>query len=494
MSMTSEIKIPPLVLPKQRGACYGGAWHAPKSGRFAPTLNPGTGESLGEVAEGSAEDIDAAVRAAAQAYKTWRDVAPLERAGLLRRIAQIVREHAGELAMIDAADCGNPYSAMIGDAAIAAAQLDFFAGLVTEMKGASIPMGADVVNFSVREPLGVVGKILPFNHPFMFCAGKIAAPLAAGNTVVVKPPAQAPLSSLRFAELIEGTLPAGVFNVVPGGAEAGAALAAHARVAMVSVIGSLNTGRAVMRAAAERVKPVKLELGGKNALIAFADADPDAVAAGLVAGMNFAWCGQSCGSTSRAFLHAAVHDAVLERLKVRLGDMRPGLPTDPKTRMGAIVSCEQHRRILEFIASAKAEGAALVTGGGPPAEPGLRNGFYIEPTVFAGVTSNMRIAREEIFGPVLSVLAWTDEKAMLEQVNAVDYGLTCSIWTNDLNAAHRTARAVEVGYVWVNEASKHFLGAPFGGTKQSGFGREECLDELLSYTQEKNIHIRFAGA
>jgi betaine-aldehyde dehydrogenase len=218
------------------------------------------------------------------------------------------------------------------------------------------------------------------------------------------------------------------------------------------------------------------------------------VAAGLVAGMNFARCGQSCGSTSRAFLHAAVHDAVLERLKVRLGDMRPGLPTDPKTRMGAIVSREQHRRILEFIASAKAEGAALVTGGGPPAEPGLRNGFYIEPTVFAGVTSNMRIAREEIFGPVLSVLAWTDEKAMLEQVNAVDYGLTCSIWTNDLNAAHRTARAVEVGYVWVNEASKHFLGAPFGGTKQSGFGREECLDELLSYTQEKNIHIRFAGA
>ena len=393
--------------------------------------------------------------------------------------------------MIDAADCGNPFGAMIGDAAIAAAQLDFFAGMVTEMKGASIPMGPNVVNFSVREPLGVVAKILPFNHPFMFCAGKIAAPLAAGNTVVVKPPEQAPLSSLRFAELIHGLLPAGVFNVVPGGAEAGSALAGHPKVAMISVIGSVGTGRAVMRAAADRVKPVMLELGGKNALIAFADANPDEVAAGIVAGMNFAWCGQSCGSTSRAFLHEAIHDTVLERLVARLKDLRPGLPTDPDTRMGAIVSREQHARILKSIETAKAEGARLLTGGGRPAEPALRNGCYIEPTVFCAVTQAMRIANEEIFGPVLAVLKWSDEKEMLEQVNGVDYGLTCSIWTNDLSAAHRTARRVEVGYVWINESSKHFLGAPFGGTKQSGFGREECLEELLSYTHEKNIHLRF---
>jgi betaine-aldehyde dehydrogenase len=491
--MSSEIAAAPLVLPKQRGAYYDGGWHASKRGRLTATHNPGTGESLGEVVHCSAEDVDAAVQAASKAFKAWRDVAPLERAKLLRPIAGIVRDRAEELAMIDAADCGNPYSAMIGDAAIAAAQLDFFAGLVTEMKGASIPMGPDVVNFSLREPLGVVAKILPFNHPFMFCAGKIAAPLAAGNTVVVKPPEQAPLSSLRFAELIDGMLPPGVFNLLPGGVDTGEALVSHRHVAMVSVIGGVNTGRAVMRAAADRVKPVKLELGGKNALVAYADADPDAVAAGIVAGMNFAWCGQSCGSTSRAFLHEAIHDVVMERLVGRLADMRPGLPTDPKTRMGAIVSREQHQRIMACIDSAKSGGARLVTGGGPPADPALRNGTYIEPTVFSGVTQQMRIAREEVFGPVLAVLAWSDETTMLDEVNSVDYGLTCSIWTNDLRAAHRAVRAVEVGYIWINESSKHFLGAPFGGTKQSGFGREECLEELLSYTQEKNVHLRFGA-
>ncbi len=489
--MSSETSPLRLVLPKQRGAYYGGAWHTPKTGRVITTHSPGTGESLGEVAHCSGDEVDAAVEAANKTFKTWRDVAPLERARLLRQIAGIVRAHAEELAMIDAADGGNPFSAMIGDAAIAAAQLEFFAGLVTEMKGASIPMGPNVVNFSVRQPLGVVAKILPFNHPFMFCAGKIAAPLAAGNTVVVKPPEQAPLSSLRFAELIDGLLPPGVFNVVPGGVEAGSALAGHAKVAMISVIGSVNTGRAVMRAAADRVKPVMLELGGKNALIAFADADPDAVAAGIVAGMNFAWCGQSCGSTSRAFLHEAIHDAVLERLVARLKNLRPGLPTDPETRMGAIVSREQHQRILELIEGAKAEGARLVTGGGPPPEAALRNGCFIEPTVFCGVTQAMRIANQEVFGPVLAVLKWSNEGEMLDEINAVDYGLTCSIWTNDLAAAHRTASAAEVGYVWINESSKHFLGAPFGGAKQSGFGREECLEELLSYTLEKNIHVRF---
>jgi betaine-aldehyde dehydrogenase len=481
-----------LNLPKRRGAYYGGDWHEPRGGRYSVTLSPGTGESLGEVAACCPEDVDAAVQAARVAFKPWRDTPPMERAKLLRRVASIIRDHDQELAMIDAADCGNPFSAMITDVEIAAAQHDYFAGLVTEMKGASIPMGPEVVNFSVREPLGIVAKILPFNHPFMFCAGKIAAPLAAGNTVVVKPPEQAPLSSLRFAELIDGVLPPGLFNLLPGGAETGGALVSHRHVAMASVIGGVNTGRAVMRTAADRVKPVKLELGGKNALIAFPDADPDQVAAGIIAGMNFTWCGQSCGSTSRAFLHRVIHQLVLDRLMVLLSDLRPGLPTDPSTRMGAIISRQQRDRIMRLIESAKSEGATLIIGGDIPADPLLRNGFYIQPTVFAGVTGEMRIAREEIFGPVLAVLEWANEAAMLAEVNAVEYGLTCSIWTNDLKTAHRAAAAVEVGYVWINEASTHFLGAPFGGTKQSGFGREECLDELISYTQEKNIHVRFA--
>src|SRR5512140_1993176 len=267
-----------VVLPKNRGAYYGGAWHEPKAGRFVDTINPGTGQSLGKVADSGADDIDAAVAAAKTAFNEWRRVLPLERAKILRRIAEILRQNANELAMIDAADCGNPVKEMVSDAMIAAAQVEFFAGLVTEMKGSSIPMGPDIINFSVREPFGVVGRIIPFNHPFMFCAGKSAAPLAAGNTVIVKPPEQAPLSSLRLAELLDGLLPPGVFNVIPGGKEVGAALAGHPGIAKIALIGSVPTGRAVMRAAADTVKPVMLELGGKNALIAYPDSDPDDVA------------------------------------------------------------------------------------------------------------------------------------------------------------------------------------------------------------------------
>src|SRR3954466_14123020 len=284
-----------LKLPINRTCYYGGAWHAPKSGREADTINPGTGESLGKVADAGRADVDAAVAAARTAFKEWRNVLPLERAKMLRRIAEVLRKHAEELAMIDAANCGNPVAEMVSDAMVAAAQTEFFAGLVTEMKGNSIPMGPNVVNFSVREPRGVIGRIIPFNHPFMFCAGKSAAPLAAGNTVVVKPPEQSPLSSLRLAELIGGLMPPGTFNVVPGGRDAGQRLASHPDVAMVALIGSVPTGRAVMKAASDTVKRTMLGLGGKNALIAYPDADPDDVAGGMIAGMKFTWCGQSCG-------------------------------------------------------------------------------------------------------------------------------------------------------------------------------------------------------
>src|SRR6266851_605984 len=372
-----------LNLPIQRGAYYGGTWHEPKNGRYAEQTNPGTGDSLGRAADSGAEDIDAAVRAAKAAFAEWRRVPPLERARMLKGIARVLRENAGELAMIDSADCGNPIAEMIMDATIAAAQVEFFAGLVTEMKGASIPMGPDRLNFSVREPLGVVGRIVPFNHPFMFIAGKAAAPLAAGNTIVMKPPEQAPLSSLRLAELIDGLLPPGVFNLVPGGKEAGAALASHPDVAKIALIGSVPTGKAVMRAAADTLKGVLLELGGKNALIAYRDADPDAVAGGLVGGMNFTWCGQSCGSTSRAFLHEKIYDAVIARVKEKIKYYKPGIPTDPATTMGAIVSKQQFDRVMSFIDSAKSEGAELIAGGGPPADPALKGGYFIEPTVFA---------------------------------------------------------------------------------------------------------------
>ena len=476
-------------LPQNRGAYYGGAWHEPKAGKFIDTMSPGTGLSLGKVADAGADDIDAAVAAAKAGFKEWKRVLPLERAKILRRIAEILRANAQELAMIDAADCGNPVREMLSDAMIAAAQMDFFAGFVTEMKGSSIPMGPDVVNFSVREPIGVVGRIIPFNHPFMFCAGKSAAPLAAGNSVVIKPPEQSPLSSLRLAELIGGLLPAGVFNVVPGGREAGQRLASHPDVGMIALIGSVPTGRAVMKAAADTVKRTLLELGGKNALIAYPDADPDEVANAVIGGMNFTWCGQSCGSTSRAFLHEKIYDAVVSRVKEKIKHFKPGIPTDMNTTMGAIVSKVQYDRVMSYIEASKSEGAELISGGKRPDDPALKDGLYIEPTVFA-VTGKNRIAREEIFGPVLGVFKWSDEAQMLADVNAVEYGLTASIWTNDLNTAHRTAMAVEAGYVWINEFGKHFLGAPFGGFKQSGLGREECFEEMLSFTQEKNIHVK----
>jgi betaine-aldehyde dehydrogenase len=324
----------------------------------------------------------------------------------------------------------------------------------------------------------------------MFCAGKAGAPLATGNTVVMKPPEQAPLSSLRLVELIGDILPPGVFNVVPGGRETGSALTAHPDVAMIAFIGSVPTGRAVMRAAADTLKPVMLELGGKNALIAYPDSDPKEVAAGVVNGMNFTWCGQSCGSTSRAFVHEKIYDAVLEEVKQKVAYFRPGIATDRSTTMGAIISKAQHERILGFIQSGRQDGARLLHGGGRPADPALANGYFVEPTVFADVLPDMRIAREEIFGPILSIFKWSDEGKMLEEVNGVEYGLTASIWTNELSTALRTAAAVQAGFVWINEVSKHFLGAPFGGYKQSGIGREECIEEMLAYTQEKNIHVK----
>ncbi len=477
-------------LPQHRTLYYGGGWHDAQGGSCR-IESPSTGEDLGSYALASADDIDLAVAAARRGFAEWRHVAPFERARILKEMARRLSVHGEELAWIDAIDGGSPWTELMRDVATTIATIEFFAGLVTEIKGTSVPMAPGSVSFSVREPVGVVGRIIPFNHPFMFCAGKSAAPLAAGNAVIVKPPEQASLSSLRVAELVGDLFPAGVFNVVTGDRVAGAALASHAGVDKIALIGSAAAGRAVLKAGAERIRLPLLELGGKNALIAFPDADPDEVARAAVQGMNFGWCGQSCGSTSRAFLHADIHDQVVERILHHVKSHVPGPATARDTTMGALVSREHLDRVKGFIDKGKAEGATLATGGKAPDDPALKHGYFLEPTVFTGVEQNMMIATDEIFGPVLSVLQWSDESRMLADVNAPIYGLTCSIWTNDLARAHATASAVEAGYVWVNEVAKHFLGTPFGGYKQSGIGREECLEELLFFTQEKNIHIRF---
>jgi betaine-aldehyde dehydrogenase len=476
-------------LPEHRDLFYGGAWHVPAKNKRVAAVNPATGEPLGEVAWGDADDVDAAVKAAYRGFQTWRAVKPLERAKILREAAALIRKHGRELALIDSANCGNPIREMVRDAEFGALFIEFFAGLATEIKGDTIPMGGEALDYTVREPLGVVVRINAYNHPFLFATMKIGAPLVAGNSIVVKPPEQAPLSTLRLAEIIGPLFPAGVYNVICGGKDCGEALVTHPRVAKVALIGSVPTGKAILKSAADTMKKVTLELGGKNALIAYPDADPADVASAAVRGMNFTWCGQSCASTSRAFLHESIYDQVLDKMVAAVNTIKPGLPTDDATEMGCLVSKAQFDKVMGYIAAGKADGAKLVAGGKKPGDPNLANGFYVEPAIFADVTPQMRIAREEIFGPVLSVFKWRDENEMFEAVNAVDYGLTASIWTKDLKTAHRAASRVEVGFVWVNTVGSHFLGAPFGGYKQSGMGREESADELLEYTQIKNVNV-----
>jgi betaine-aldehyde dehydrogenase len=488
MSDTTRKPVYQDVLPVHRDLFYGGTWHPPHGG-YQDTFDPSTGASLGRCAEADAHDVDAAVAAAADAFAAWRSARPLERAAVLRRIAAILREHADELALLDALNGGNPVAEMGRDVRAAAAQLDYCAGLATEIHGATIPMGADAVNMTVREPFGVCARIVAYNHPLMFTAAKMGPPLAAGNTVIMKPPYQAPLATYRMLELIGDVAPPGVINLLTGGAACGSALVAHPRVPRLSLIGSVPTGRAIAKAAAERLKHVTLELGGKNACVIYPDADLERAIRGAVAGMNFTWCGQSCGSTSRLFVHESIHDRVVAGVLDAVKRYRPGPPTDPATTMGAIVSKAQHDKILSYIELGRAEGATLAYGGRVPQDPALSRGFFVEPTVFTDVTQSMRLANEEIFGPVLSVLRWRDEDALWRDVNAVEYGLSCSIWTQSLATAHRAAARAEAGFVWINHTGQHFIGVPFGGYKQSGIGREESFDELLSYTQIKNVHI-----
>lgn len=476
-------------LPEQRGLFYKGAWHKPKGG-YAKTVSPGTGESLGPVAEANCDDVDAAVAAAHEGYLAWRKVKPLERGRFLKQIAARMREYVDELALLDAANCGNPVSAMKRDVTDAADYIDYFAGLTTEVKGVVTPMGPGIVNMTVREPLGVCVRILAYNHPLMFAAMKLAAPVAAGNSVIIKPPPQAPLSCIRLFEIVGDILPPGVLNFVTGGLEAGVALTEHPLTPSVSLIGSVPSGKAVARSTADQLKHVGLELGGKNALIVYPDADLEKAIAGAVKGMNFTWCGQSCGSTSRLFIHEDVYDEVLSGVLQAVRHFKPGIPTNTETTMGALISQQQKDKVLRYIDIAKNEdGATLAYGGNVPDDPALANGFYVEPTIFTDVTPQMRIAQEEVFGPVLSVLKWRDEEALFNDVNSVPYGLTGSVFSTNLANVHLAAERIEAGYIWVNDAGPHYVGVPFGGYKQSGLGREEHIDELFSFTETKNIHI-----
>lgn len=470
----------------------GGNWVESASGKRYTTLNPSLDSPLAEVPDGNAEDISRAVHAAKQAFPQWSRMHVDERAKSLRRFADAVRGWANEFGMLDALDSGNPYLAMVDDAKKGAGLLDFFCGLGMELKGETIPTPGGGLDYTRRQPYGVVARILPFNHPISFAAGKIAAPLVAGNTVVLKPAEQTPLSALLLGRLAQECLPPGVLNIVTGdGPNCGAPLVCHREVRRIAFTGGVETGRAIVRDAG--IKSVSLELGGKNPLIIFPDVDVDQAAAAAVAGMNFTRSqGQSCGSNSRVFVHETIHDRFLEAVLEKVAQIRIGLAHREDTQMGPVITREHYAKVMGYIDSGKSQGARLVIGGKHPADPELEKGYFIEPTVFDGVKHGMKIEQEEIFGPVMAVLSWNDPKVMLREVNGVEYGLCANVWTNDISTAMRLADEVEAGYVWINgHGGKRFRGAPFGGFKESGIGREHSTEELLSYTQVKNINVRY---
>ncbi|MFC5824628.1 aldehyde dehydrogenase family protein [Nonomuraea insulae] len=469
----------------------GGELVESRTSNWLESVNPATEEVIGRVPAAGPEDVNAAVDAALGAFDAWAGLSMTERAQALRGYARRLREEGKRILDIEVRDTGNTIAKLRHDVASAVRGIEYFAGLGTELKGETIPASADALHYSVRQPYGVVGRIVAFNHPILFAA-KFGAPLMAGNCVMIKPSEQSPLSATVLAEIVRETLPPGVVNIVTGdGAGAGVPLVRHPLVKRISFIGSVPTGMAIQRAAAEvAVKHVSLELGGKNPMIVFPDADPDEVASNAVAGMNFGWMGQSCGSMSRILLPDSLYDAVLERVVAKAEAIVQGDPAKEESGAGPMNSRAQYEKALAYIQAGIEDGARLVAGGGRPEGPGFERGYWLRPTVFADVTPRMRIFREEIFGPVMSLVRYRDVDEAMRLANDVDYGLTASIWTNDLSLAMRAARDVRAGYVWVNGVSRHFLGTGFGGFKNSGVGREECFDEMLSYTETKTVHVR----
>lgn len=461
------------------------------SGKWDESINPATGEVIGRSPAGEERDVARAVSAAELAWPKWFALQPKERAETLRLLGERLRQHSEELLRVEVLDTGNTINSLRMDVGMSVDSLNYYAGLAYEIKGETIPSIAENLHLTVREPYGVVARIAPFNHPLMFAVARTAAALAAGNAVIVKPPETSPLSSLVLSEIAREVFPPGVFNVVTGGgASVGDALVRHPAIKRIAFIGSVATGRAIQKAAAESgVKHVSLELGGKNPMIVFPDVDVDTAAKAAVGGMNFAWQGQSCGSTSRLLLHADIHDAVLARVIDIVSGFRIGDPMDPSFNAGPLNSAGQLAKTQKYIEVGKQDGARLLVGGKKPSGKAFERGFWIEPTVFGDVTPGMRIAREEVFGPILSVLRWNTENEVVDIANSTEFGLTASIWTNDIHRALRTARRVRSGHQWINGFAAHYTGVPFGGFKNSGVGREEGLEELLSYTESKTINI-----
>ena len=457
------------------------------------TINPATEEVLTHVVEASSADVDRAVKAARRAFEDrsgpWRKLSASERGRLLWKLADLVEKNIDELAELETLDNGKPiFESRYVDMPMVVDVLRYYAGLATKIHGETVNTFETAFTYTLREPVGVVGLIVPWNFPLLLASWKLGPALACGNTLVLKPAEQTPLTTLKLGELsIEAGFPSGVINILTGGPDTGKAIVANPGIDKIAFTGSTAVGKEIMRGAADTLKRVTLELGGKSPNIVFADADIDGAVKGAINGI-FYGKGEVCNAGSRLFLENKLKDEFTEKLIARASKMRPADPLDPKTRLGAIVSQEQMKTVLGYIEAGKSEGAKVVAGGNRASVDGGK-GFFVEPTIFGDVKNEMKIAQEEIFGPVLSVLTFDDIDEVIDRANSNPYGLAAAVWTRDVKKAHTVSRRLKAGTVWINTYGLMDAALPFGGYKSSGFGRELGAHAIEHYTELKTVWL-----
>jgi aldehyde dehydrogenase (NAD+) len=486
--------LPPFLDGQPKRLFIDGRSVAARSGKTFDTVNPATGLRLAQVAEGGAADIDDAVAAARRALEQgpWARFKPFDRQQVMLKLADLIERHYDELALLDTLDMGGPISRTLLGRRRGVGLLRYYAGLATAIQGDTIPNSAagDIFSCTLKEPVGVVGAINPWNGPIGLAIWKLCPVLATGCTLVLKPAEQAPLSPLRLAELArEAGLPDGVFNVVTGFAEAGAALAAHPGVDKIAFTGSTEVGQKIVRAAAGNLKRMSMELGGKSPNIVFADADLDAAVPGAAMAV-FQNSGQICSAGTRLYVQRPVYEDFVARVAAYAKTLRVGDPLDPETQLGPVVSAEQLDRVCGYLAAGHEQGASALAGGQRLTQGALAEGFFVAPTVFAGVQDGMRIAREEIFGPVLSALPFDDLDEVVARANDSPYGLGAGVWSRDVRTVHRVARSLRTGTVWANCYQVMDPAIPFGGYKMSGFGRESGIEHVQEYVQTKAVVLK----